>query len=70
VAKCSGSEVLICGFGLRYAWFGFVMEEGSMVIGTGVVVICEHKYGDITAAKKMCSDSVSHSKVLRFLAVD
>jgi len=31
-----------------------------------VVVISEHKYVDITAAKKMCSVSVSHSKVLRF----
>ena len=30
------------------------------------VVISEHKYVDITAAKKMCSVSVSHSKVLRF----
>ena len=31
-----------------------------------VVVISEHKYRDIRAAKKMCSVSVSHSKVLRF----
>jgi len=30
------------------------------------VVISEHKYVDITAAKKICSVSVSHSKVLRF----
>jgi len=31
-----------------------------------VVVISEHTYGDIIAAKKICSVSVSHSKVLRF----
>jgi len=31
-----------------------------------VVVISEYKCVDITAAKKICSVSVSHSKVLRF----
>jgi len=31
-----------------------------------VVVICKCKYVDITAAKKICSVSVSHSKVLGF----
>ena len=30
------------------------------------VEISEHKYVAITAAKKICSVSVSHSKVLRF----